>query len=551
MNSQGGDDVRARVEALVARFDQGRQCVAWHLCDRHDPARLAYRIVRADGGVTDLTYGELRADSERLAGAFRRLGIGEGDRVATLMGKSREYLVTLMAIWRIGAVHLPLFTAFAPSAIGHRLASSHARLVVCDANQLEKLKPGEDIPVDHAWQVATTGDEQARLHNIGRLIAEGTPYGEGAQLSPMAPLIHIFTSGTTGKAKGLVVPIHALAAIHVYMEFALNLSADDFYWCAADPGWAYGLYYGVVGSFLTGTSSLLLEGGFSATTTMAVLSEQQVTNFAAAPTVYRGIRAAGVVPDRPLALRCASSAGEPLTAEVNDWSREALGVAVHDHYGQTETGMLINNHHHPLLRRPIVAGSMGHPMPGWSVTILREGSDEPADPGEVGRVAVALEDSPLAWFSGYIDDAERTAERFSKDGRYYLTGDIGRKDAQGDFHFSARDDDVILMAGYRIGPGEIENVIGQHEAVAECGVTAVPEAIRGEVMEAFVVLRDGYTGDQTLEAAIQQWVKVRYAAHAYPRTVHFVETLPRTPSGKLQRMVLKQLRLRQLAEASR
>lgn len=549
-NSREEAELRARVAELVARFGEGPQCVAWHLCDRHDPGKLAYRILAADGSVTDLTYGMLKDESERLASGLRGIGIGAGDRVATLMGKSRHYLVTLMAIWRLGAVHLPLFTAFAPSAIAYRLTASHARLVVCDASQLEKLRPGDDIPADAAWSVVTTDKDTPGLLQLDQLMSGSGLHGEAARIAPSAPFIHIFTSGTTGKAKGLTVPVRALAAIHTYMDFALNLTADDTYWCAADPGWAYGLYYGVVGSFLSGTTSLLLEGGFSPTTTMAVLAEQKVTNFAAAPTVYRGIRAAGVVPDRPLALRCASSAGEPLTVEVNDWSRDALGVDVHDHYGQTEAGMLINNHHHPLLRQRIVPGSMGRAMPGWTVTILREKIDEPADANEVGRVAVLLADSPLAWFTGYIDADDRTAERFTADGRYYLTGDVGWRDAEGSFHFSARDDDVILMAGYRIGPGEIENIISQHEAVSECGVTAVPDAIRGEVMEAFVVLREGFTGDLHLEAGIQQWVKLRYAAHAYPRMVHFVDMLPRTPSGKLQRSVLKQRRMNELAKAS-
>lgn len=543
--------MRARVEDLVKRFSDGPQCLAWHLCDRHDPAKRAYRVLGADGRVTDLTYGELKAESERLAAGMREIGIGAGDRIATLMGKSRHYLVTLMAIWRLGAVHLPLFTAFAPSAIAHRLTVSKARLVVCDANQLEKLRPGEDIPANAPWLVATAGEEVPGLLHIDRLMSNFGALDEAAQIEPTAPFIHIFTSGTTGKAKGLVVPVRALAAIHAYMDFALNLTAEDIYWCAADPGWAYGLYYGVVGSFLTGTTSLLLEGGFSPATTMAVLAEQQVTNFAAAPTVYRGIRAAGILPDRPLALRCASSAGEPLTAEVNDWARQALGLEVHDHYGQTETGMLINNHHHPMLKHRIIPGSMGRAMPGWSLTILHDQTDEAAPLEEVGRLAIVLDDSPLAWFTGYIDAADRTAERFSADGCHYLTGDVGRQDGYGYFHFSARDDDVILMAGYRIGPGEIENVIGQHEAVAECGVTAIPDAIRGEVMEAFVVLRKGIAGDLHLEAAIQQWVKTRYAAHAYPRSVHFIEALPRTPSGKLQRSVLKQRRMKELAEAQR
>jgi len=539
-----------QVRALISRFAQGEQCVVQHLCDRHDPQSIAYRIVSEDLRHVDLTYGELRSASERLAAGLRAMGLGEGDRIATLMGKSRDYIVTLVAIWRIGAVHLPLFTAFAPAAIAHRLGSSAARIVVCDADQLAKLQPGIDMPAATDWIVVTTTRCVSGFKCLEDLSVDEPADVQGAKLSPDAPLIHIFTSGTTGKPKGLIVPVRALAAIQAYMELALNLAPEDIYWCAADPGWAYGLYYGVVGSLLTGTMSILLEGGFSPARTFAVLDRQEVTNFAAAPTVYRAMRASGEVPARPLALRHASSAGEPLTREVNEWARDVLGVEVHDHYGQTETGMLINNHHHPRLAAPLVAGSMGSAMPGWSAVILRDQSNETAETGEVGRVAIKLSASPLAWFGGYVGDAERTAERFTDDHAYYLTGDVGRQDEAGKFHFSARDDDVILMAGYRIGPGEIENVICAHPAVAECGVTAIPDAIRGEVMEAFVVLRSGVTGDEALAVDIQTWVKTRYAAHAFPRAVHFIGELPKTPSGKLQRIVLKQRRIKELASAA-
>lgn len=543
-------DILTRVEGIASRFGQGEQCAAWHLCDRHDRGSLAYRIVGEDMDYVDLSYGELRSASQRLAAGFRAMGLGEGDRIATLMGKSRDYLVSLMAIWRIGAVHLPLFTAFAPAAIAYRLASSAARLVICDSDQMTKLEPGIDMPADRDWSVATTGKCKPEIRSLEEMSIDEPFPPEAAHLPADAPLIHIFTSGTTGKPKGLTVPIRALAAIQTYMELALNVTSQDVYWCAADPGWAYGLYYGVVGSFLTGTTSILLEGGFSPARTLAVLERERVTNFAAAPTVYRAMRASGEVPTHPLALRHASSAGDPLTPDVNDWARDVLGVEVHDHYGQTETGMLINNHHHPSLARPLVSGSMGVAMPGWTAAILGDKSDEQAAIGEVGRVAILLAASPLAWFGGYIGAEDRTAERFTGDRTYYLTGDVGRQDEDGNFHFSARDDDVILMAGYRIGPGEIENIIAAHPAVVECGVTAIPDPIRGEVMEAFVVLRDGITGDEALATDIQQWVKTRYAAHAFPRAVHFTGSLPKTPSGKLQRIVLKQRRIEQLANAT-
>ena len=189
---------------------------------------------------------------------------------------------------------------------------------------------------------------------------------------------------------------------------------------------------------------------------------------------------------------------------------------------------------------------MGQAMPGWRAAILEADRDAEAGPNQMGRVAIDLSASPLAWFDGYDGDLAKTAEKFSADGRWYLTGDTGLRDADGYFHFSARDDDVIIMAGYRIGPFEVESAMATHPAVAESAVIAVPDEVRGEVIEAFVVLRGGFSASPELARDIQLWVKTRFAAHAYPRAVHFADALPKTPSGKIQRFVLKQQRLREL-----
>jgi acetyl-CoA synthetase len=231
---------------------------------------------------------------------------------------------------------------------------------------------------------------------------------------------------------------------------------------------------------------------------------------------------------------------------VNPWAEKTLGVSVHDHYGQTEAGMMINNHHHPSLNRPLKPGSMGQAMPGWKATILHGERDEVLGAGEVGRVAISVPESALSWFSGYDGNPAKTAEKFTRDGRWYLTGDTGQVDEEGYFTFSSRDDDVIIMAGYRIGPFEIESVLVTHPAVVEAAVIAAPDTVRGEVIEAYVVLREGHAPSQEMAIEIQQWVKARYAAHAYPRVVHFVADLPKTPSGKIQRFVLKQRRRKEL-----
>lgn len=535
-----------RVQELMTPFSSASACAAALLCDNHPPEGLAYRIVGTDLAAHDLTYGALRAESERFAGALRALGLGPGDRIATLMGKSREYLVTLMAIWRLGAVHVPLFTAFAPPAIAFRLTGSAAKAVICDETQTAKLASSQNFPANPPWRVITTGQDGNGMLNFAAMMRAATPVKDAAVMGGDAPIIHIYTSGTTGKPKGVAVPIRALASFQAYAEFGLGLRADDLYWCAADPGWAYGLYFGILCSFTTGIPSVLLEGGFSPEATLAVLSKYRITNFTAAPTVYRALRTSNVPVPHDLALRCASSAGEPLTPEVNAWAASTLGVGVHDHYGQTEAGMLINNHHHSLLKRPLKAGSMGQVMPGWKAVVLHRERDELVRANEVGRIAMSVEHSPFAWFKGYLDDPAKSAEKFAGNGRWYLTGDIGSVDDEGYFHFSSRDDDVIISAGYRIGPFEVESVIATHPAVAECAIIAVPDQLRGEAIEAFVVLRDSASASDALISELQQWVKTRYAAHAYPRVVHFTDGLPKTPSGKIQRFVLRQARRAEL-----
>ncbi|KPH66777.1 AMP-binding protein [Novosphingobium sp. ST904] len=535
-----------RVAELRAIYDSRDASAAWLLCDQWGESAVAYRVISPDLSAEDITYGELRRESERFAAALFELGLRPGDRIATLMGKSREYLVTLLGIWRLGAVHVPLFTAFAPSAIAMRLNGSRARAIVCDEGQRGKLSAEGDVAMPSSLLVISTGQPGQEGYSFAGITEQHEPGFPAATLGPDAPLIQIYTSGTTGDPKGVVVPLRALAAFRTYAEFGLGLRSDDVFWCAADPGWAYGLYFGILATFSTGTPSVLLQGGFVPETTMEILFREQVTNFAAAPTVYRALRSADLVVSGPLRLRCASSAGEPLTPEVNLWARSVLGVTVHDHYGQTEAGMLINNHHHPMLHHDVRPGSMGHAMPGWKAVILDPEKDVELAPGQAGRVAMKVSESPLMWFTGYDGDSAKTAGKFTANGEYYLTGDNGLVDEDGYFRFSAREDDVIIMAGYRIGPFEVEASMSTHPAVAEAAVIAVPDEVRGEVIEAYVVVKDGTVSSPELAKEIQRWVKTHYAAHAYPRAIHFIGALPRTPSGKIQRFMLKQRRLEEL-----
>ncbi|NGP07942.1 AMP-binding protein [Rhodococcus sp. 14C212] len=537
----------ARVRELLDRYDTADACAAQLLCDGHPADAVAFTVVEADLSATDLTFGYLREQSSRFAAALADLGVEPGDHVATLMGKSADLVVALLGIWRRGAVHVPLFTAFAPPAIGFRLQASGAKVVVSDADQVGKLAPGEDIPADAPWQIVVAGHAEGGAAGIGVSFADlvashsaDDPRGAAVAVGGHGGLVQLFTSGTTGTPKGVPVPVRALASFHAYLDFGLDVREDDVFWNAADPGWAYGLYYALLAPLAAGVRSLLLHAGFSAALTWQVMEKFGVTNFAAAPTVYRSLRADSAPVPESISLRRASSAGEPLTPDVVAWSEQTLGAVVRDHYGQTEHGMFVVNAWADGLREEVRPGSMGKPLPGWSCAVLSDDSDDIAAPGVPGRVAIDTHASPLLWFTGYVDAPEKTAQRFTEDGRWYLTGDAGQVDEDGFFYFSARDDDVIIMAGYRIGPFDVESVLVMHEHVVEAAVVGMPDQLRGEVLEAFVVLRDGVDGTEELEAELQQLVKRKFAAHAYPRTVHFVPRLPKTPSGKIQRYILRQ-----------
>ncbi|MGK9270413.1 AMP-binding protein [Williamsia muralis] len=535
-----------RVAELLAQYDNPQACAADLLCDRHPSDAIAFTVIDSAGGgnVTsvDLTYGHLREQSSKFAAALADLGVEPGDRVATLMGKSAELVVAALAIWRRGAVYVPLFTAFAPPAIAYRLQSSGAKIVISDLDQLTKLAPGEDMPADAPWQVIAAGNISDDRLQLSALIDAHTSDEPGAAAVTVGGdglLVELFTSGTTGTPKGVPVPVRALASFHAYQEFGLDVRPEDVFWNAADPGWAYGLYYALLGPMASGTRSLLLHAGFSPALTWQVLRDFEVTNFAAAPTVYRALRAGDASAEK-ITLRRASSAGEPLTPDVVGWSSDALGVAVRDHYGQTEHGMFIVNAWHDSLRTDVPAGSMGRALPGWTCAVLQEDSDDVAPAGTLGRVSIDTSSSDLLWFNGYVNAPEKTAGRYTGDGRWYLTGDSGAVDGDGFYFFSSRDDDVIIMAGYRIGPFDVESVLVMHDAVMEAAVVGKSDELRGEVLEAYVVLHDSAEPSPELEADLQQLVKRKFAAHAYPRKVHFIDALPKTPSGKVQRFVLRQ-----------
>src|SRR6185437_11422743 len=346
-------------------------------------------------------------------------------------------------------------------------------------------------------------------------------------------LMMMFTSGTTGLAKPLRVPIKALAAFASYQRDAVGLRPDDKFWCIADPGWAYGLYFGIAGPLALGHAITFVDGKFTAQSCCDVIIKHGITNLIGAPTAYRILMAAPPEITSALKgrLRAVSSAGEPLNPKAVRWFDEHLSAPIYDHYGQTEVGMVLCNHHG--LEHPVRIGSAGFPSPGYRLLVLNEDHVElPA--GIPGMLAIDRRASPLLWFSGYMG-----IETSSFVGDYYLTGDTVAMNADGSITFVARADDVITSSGYRIGPFDVESALIEHPAVADVAVVGKPDSERTEIIKAFVVLRGGHERSDALVKDLQRHVRERLSKHAYPREVEFLDVLPRTPSGKIQRFALR------------
>ncbi|MDP7342605.1 MAG: AMP-binding protein [Alphaproteobacteria bacterium] len=521
-------------ELLAGDLEAGLN-VCFECCDRHaDADRIALYWEGADGASSTHSFAELRDGAARFASLLTAEGVRPGDQVACMLPRIPELFITALRVWRAGAVYVPLFTAFGPKAIEYRLQRSAARLVVTDAANRAKLDDIVDAPP--AMVVTRQADEAVRAGDIDfrRAIAEQPADFAPVMRGAVDPFILMFTSGTVGGAKGVAVPLKALPGFIVYMTYGLGLRSEDRYWNMADPGWAYGLFYAVVGPLLLGYASHFHEGGFSIESSYAMLEKYRITVVASAPTAYRLMMAAGgeFAAACRSSLRAACSAGEPLNPEVMRWIEEHLGCPIFDHYGQTETGMTVCNHHG--LRHALRPGSMGVALPGFRMAILNDDFEE-VGPGESGILAVDTARSPLYTFQGYRDHVEPHLH-----GPYYLTGDTAELGPGGSLTFLGRADDIILSAGYRIGPFDVESCLIEHPAVAESAVIGKPDAERGEIVVAFVVLRSGHTGSPELTGELQQHTRSRLSAHAYPREVTFVEALPKTPSGKIQRFLLRQ-----------
>ncbi|WP_151753593.1 AMP-binding protein [Acinetobacter soli] len=525
------------LEAVAKQYLSGSmQAVnaCYECCDRHaDSDAIALYWYAKDGRKEQYSFRELKKYSTQFASFLKSQGVRKGDRVSGLLPRTPELIITILATWRIGAVYQPLFTAFGPKAIEHRIQLAQSKLVITDLANREKLSEINNCPSIVTVQAELHTQNYPQDFDFWRELNRQTETVELEMLSINDPFLLMLTSGTTGPAKPLKVPLKALIAFGDYMKNAIGLNQDDIFWNIADPGWAYGLYYAITGPLLLGHSTLFYEGGFNAESVCDVINEYGITNLAGAPTAYRMMMAADPLQMTQLRgkLRVVSSAGEPLNPEVIRWFKEVLDVPIYDHYGQTEVGMVVCNHH--ALAHPVRSGSAGFASPGYRIAIIDEQGKELAT-DVPGILAIDIAQSPMMWFSGYEESRKSPFV-----GQYYLTGDTAEIHADGSMSFVGRSDDVITTSGYRVGPFDVESALLEHDAVIEAAVIGVPDLERTEIIKAFVILAHHHTASAELQQELSLFVKKRLSAHAYPRLIEFVTELPKTPSGKIQRFLLR------------
>ncbi len=519
----------------VSAFDSYEQVCASHrwevpehynlaadVCDRHAPDALA--IVHEDfrGNVREVRWGELQETSCRIAHVLAAHGVGRGDRVAMLLPAVPETAAAFFAVWKLGAILLSMSVLYGDEGIRHRVSDSQAKLVLTDAANLGRIDPGL---VEH---VLVLDDD---------LIASGAPSFECVDTLAEDPAQLYYTSGTTGLAKG-ILHAHRYLLAHEEFVYCHDVQPGERFHGMGEWAWAAGICP-LLGPWRSGAVQLVYqrEGGFDPGRQLDFLSRHRASNVFATPTAIRSMMAIADAGSRyPCSFRVVCSAGEPLNPEAIRWFREQYGVTVLDYYGLSESYPLCGNY--PFME--VREGSMGRPLPGWDVQILDE-DEQPVGVGERGEICLRARSNPH-YPLGYWNRPDDSVEVFG--GEWFHTKDAARMDADGYVWYEGRADDVIISAGYRIGPFEVESACLEHPAVAEAAAVASPDERRGFVVKAFVIPAAGYEPSEALAEEIKAFVREHLSAYAYPRRIEFVTSLPKTLTGKIRRIELRERELR-------
>ncbi|MEL6596751.1 MAG: AMP-binding protein [Pseudomonadota bacterium] len=492
-----------------------------------NPDRMALIWVNDKGDERRFTYADIRDLTNRFANYLTAKGVNKGDRVLVMLPRLPEWQIALVACNKVGAVPIPCVTMLTRKDIDYRLGHSGAVAVVTTASEVGKVS--DTVPVR-----VCIGDA-AGWDNFAEELERHSPEFSAATVAAEDPAIMFYTSGSTGMPKGVLHASRGLFSWRVSAWYWLSLTEGDVMWCTADTGWSKAGTSILYGPWSCGATVLFYDGHFDVEKRLDLLETYKVNVYCAAATEIRQLVQLDTSQRDLSALRLSVSAGESVNPEiVRSWSQKT-GAPLLDGYGQTETLMTVLNYQ----GMPVIPGSMGKPLPGTEAKIIASDGGF-AGPGEPGQLAIRYPHPQI--MLGYWDNPKKTRESFlDVDGAtWFLTGDTASMDNEGYLFFGGRDDDLINSSGYRIGPMEVENALMEHEAVQECAVAASPDETRGEVVKAFVILKQGVAGDEALAKELQKFTKALTAPYKYPRKIAFVDELPKTTTGKIQRRILKQ-----------
>lgn len=507
------------------------------VCDRHATGerRLALIFQDEGGAVTRFSFDDIKAQSNRFANVLTAHGLTRGDRLGILLPQAPETAIAHVAAYKAGLIAVPLFTLFGADALEYRLENSGAAALVTDRGGYAKIAAlRERLPgLRHVYLI---DGAESRAHDFTACLAHAKDSFVPVTTRADDPALIIYTSGTTGNPKGALhahrVLLGHLPGVELPHEFFPQ--KGDLFWTPADWAWIGGLIDVLLPAWHHGMPVLAYRARkFDPDEAFALMADHGVRNVFLPPTALKLMRQADRGGKRPgLALRTVASGGETLGGELLDWGRATFGLTINEFYGQTECNLLVGNAAELFPVRP---GSMGRAIPGHDVRIV-DAAGQPVPRGESGLVGVRRPDPVM--FLEYWRNEAATEEKFA--GEFLLTGDLARQDADGYFWFVGRSDDLITSAGYRIGPAEIEDCLMKHHAVALAAAVGVPDPVRTELIKAFLVLKPGHAPSDALAREIQEFVKVRLAAHEYPRLVEFIDALPMTTTGKIIRRALRE-----------